>query len=89
MPKKKPTPPPFSYHAEWRAPDGGGTSGVGDGPGGLVWWHAPGGDGGRFGEVACDQTIADFLANGPRVSGTPAAEADKLRAALAAAGYKA
>ncbi len=52
---------------EWKD-EHGGTSGVHDLEGDLLWWNRPGGPNGRFGEAARSQTFADFRENGPAVS---------------------
>ncbi len=71
---------PPSFHEQWV--DGDGTSGVDTYSTFVTWWYTPGGNGGRFGEVARDQSREEFLGSGPAVSGVPAEVEDALRAFL-------
>ncbi len=48
----------------WEWGDGMSTSGVHTSEGKLVWWTRPSGDGGRFAEMASEQSFDDFLESG-------------------------
>lgn len=51
----------------WEWSEGMSTCGVHTAEGQLVWWSRPAGAGGYFGEVAREQSFADFLQNGAPV----------------------
>jgi hypothetical protein len=59
------------------------TSGVHTFEGKLVWWTRPAGPGGYFGEMASEQSFADFLASGAPVF-APAEVSEALHAVLVA-----
>lgn len=56
----------ISIDAQW--PDGDGTAGVTSQGQSLLWWHRPGGPGGRFGEAGRLQSPDDYRDAGPAVA---------------------
>ncbi len=72
--------PGFRFDEQW--PDAEGTAGVSADDTYVTWWGNPGGDGGRFGEVAVSQTIEDFWERGPKFGAAPTPVVDRLFAAL-------
>ncbi len=68
------------YSAEWKDEDG--RSGVHTSSEGIVWWTAPSGNGGRFGEVGRAQSYDDYLTSQNGVSGTPRHIEQELEQAL-------
>lgn len=68
----------------WEWADGMATSGVHTYGGSLTWWTRPDGPGGYFGEMATEQSCADFLRSGAPVP-APEAVVQALGALLASA----